>query len=1326
MCGIAGIVRSGQSSLELPEMTTFVETMIATIAHRGPDASGVWSDPAGRCVLGHRRLSIIDTSPAGRQPMATGDGRWLITFNGELYNFQEVRPALEAAGVRLRGRTDTEVLIESIALWGTEAFARFDGMFAFAAFDTLSGELLLARDPFGEKPLYYMELPGGDLAFGSELQALERLPGFDGTVDIDAVAEVLSFQYVGAPRSIYRSVKKLPPGHWLRRDGAGRIQIGRYYQFRPGLSGVSDRPISDLADELEDILTRSIRRRLIADVPLGAFLSGGVDSSTVCALVRRKLGLPIMTFSTGFGGAPESEHLTARAFAEHLGTNHHEEILTPDAADFLLHIGELLDEPNGDSSCLPTYLLSRFARRHVTVAVSGDGGDEMFGGYGRYFATLDELALHRRGELPYWTPGRVYFGNRILITIEKHLADLFGFVPAGFASHVGQMRTELDAAQDRLLCEMRRTDVDNYMPGAVLSKVDRMSMRHSLEVRTPYLSTELARFAERLPDSVLVQDGRGKRVLREVAYRYLPRHLIDLPKQGFGLPMSDWARTSLLDVAAKLVESEDSRLHAMFGTKGIERFMRRQRMPGQFSAYQVWCVAMLESWLRHHPASLPAISESQARGRGQKGLVATSVGKDTYLLFEHPGDAATQDELEPVFEFLSAVLPNEIRTVETIADLTTLRFPEWGEPIGDDDAHKLTRLRGSTLLCLEKETALNIDFEECSKLQRLGIARLIFPHPYQHEHYGGIEIRRVTRMTRWRSIFKLMRHVVGVISNRFWGKLFRTIRFSIPKPGLNVSAPIARLNAAPDADMSSSFMLFEGARQLPPIQVSHEDIQTKGRGRYSVWNQQVHFSPTEPKRLYRWPYWLVPLNDDTKPFLQLLPEAVWPKADTNPVSSSRVEKLVASSETSAFVLHPGDPVAVCTHSLSPGGAERQWVYLAQALANAGYDVSVVVYHPLLGERGHYLPVLEKSGIRVIAASDVSVIDQIQVCARMPGASALLTSNLVPERGKVMRLAAAFAKISPKVVFTQLDEPNIVAGFAAHLAGVPRIVASFRNYNPTNFPYINKDWYLAAYRLLSKSNRVLFSGNHRDANLDYAKWIGIAPERVTCIPNVIEPEMFPTPTNEQLTRVRVELELQADTPILLGAFRFSAEKDPLAFIEVCARVVKHVPNLRVLLVGVGPMQPLMEKRIAERALNRHVSFLGRRSDMNVLLTLASVFLLTSLKEGMPNVLMEAQFMGTPVVATRAGGTPDTVIDGETASLRAVGDIDGLAAACVSLLRESGLAQRMGTAGQQHAMSAFSEALLVERYLDLIQGDPTPRTRQPSSVQERVNRVAAAAG
>ena len=412
--------------------------------HRGPDAQGTWIDPSGRCALGHLRLSVIDTSAAGLQPMATGDGRWLISFNGELYNFQELRPTLAAAGIRLRGRTDTEVLIESIALWGVDALPKFDGMFAFGAFDTLSGELFLARDAFGEKPLYYMQSKDGLFAFASELQALEKVPEFDGTVSIDAMAELLTFQYIGAPRSIYQCVKKLPPAHWLRISANGEIATGRYFQFRPGYTATDDRPIGDLADELEEILATNLQRRLIADVPLGAFLSGGVDLSTVCALVGRKLGLPLKSFSIGFEGARETEHLIARSFAQHLGTDHHEQILTPDASKFLLGCGALLDEPNADSSCLPTYLLSRFAREQVTVAVSGDGGDEMFGGYERYFHTLEERDRRRAGELAGWRPGEVYFGSRILVASEPQIAELFGFLPPGFMELLTRLRAELN------------------------------------------------------------------------------------------------------------------------------------------------------------------------------------------------------------------------------------------------------------------------------------------------------------------------------------------------------------------------------------------------------------------------------------------------------------------------------------------------------------------------------------------------------------------------------------------------------------------------------------------------------------------------------------------------------------------------------------------------------------------------------------------------------------------------------------------------------------------------------------------------------------------
>ncbi len=623
MCGIAGLYLPHGVVLGPDAARGAVGGMTGAMVHRGPDADGIWSDSLGRCVLGHRRLSIIDTSDAGVQPMTGADGRHVVTFNGELYNYQEIRPTLQALGRRFQGRTDTEVLLEAMAEWGVDALPRFDGMFAFAMFDAASGALTLARDPFGEKPLYYTRLAGGAVAFASELQALERCPGFDARVDVAAMAEVLSFQYIGAPRCIYASVKKLQPGCWMRIDPDGGAATGRYFAYQPGSTGYSRRPLSDLADELEDILVRSIARRMIADVPLGAFLSGGVDSSTVCALVRRKLGRPLKTFSMGFLDAPESEHLAARAFAEHLGTEHYDEVLEPDISGFLTDIGSRLDEPNADSSCLPTYLLSRFARRHVTVSISGDGGDEMFGGYGRYFSTLDDLARRRRGEIGgEWTAGGVYYGNRVLVSAEPQVEQLLGFVPPAYAQLLCGLRARVDASGEALLGEMRRTDAENYMPGAVLPKVDRMSMQCSLEVRTPFLNAEVARFAERLPDAALVDGTRGKLVLREIAYRYLPRELVDLPKKGFGLPLSDWARASMLEVAGRLLENDDSRLRATFGPQGIARFMAHQRTPGQFSPYQVWATAMLESWLRHHPVELPSAAEAAAAPNPGGGVMA--------------------------------------------------------------------------------------------------------------------------------------------------------------------------------------------------------------------------------------------------------------------------------------------------------------------------------------------------------------------------------------------------------------------------------------------------------------------------------------------------------------------------------------------------------------------------------------------------------------------------------------------------------------------------------------------------------------------------------
>lgn len=1297
-------------------MREAVASMAGAMVHRGPDADGVWADPEGRCVLGHRRLSIIDTSDAGVQPMLGAGGRRAITYNGEIYNYLDLRPELETLGSRFRTRTDTEVLLEALAHWDVAALPRLDGMFAFAMFDALTGELFLARDAFGEKPLYYTKLRNGGIAFASELQALERCPGFDSAVDVSAMAEVLSFQYIGAPRCIYRSVKKLEPGHWLKINADGVTSTGRYFEFRPGQSGFVDRPLPELADELEDILLRSISRRMIADVPLGAFLSGGVDSSTVCALVRKRLDRPLKTFSMGFLDEPDSEHVVARAFAEHLGTEHYEEILTPDISSFLAGIGNILDEPNADSSCLPTYLLSRFARHHVTVAVSGDGGDEMFGGYGRYLATLEEDQRRATGEIgDWWERGQVYYGNRILVSLEADIRELFGFVPEEFAAHVAALREKVDQSGDNLLGELRRTDAENYMPGAVLPKVDRMSMQCSLEVRTPFLNQELARFAERLPPSVLVNGQRGKLVLREIAYRYLPRELVDLPKKGFGLPMSDWAKNSLLDVAGRLLEGPESRISATFGPEGIQRFLSRQRASGGFSTYQVWSAVMLESWLRAHPAELPSLSaggpksvqdvsettSSQVDNEAPLVMTATLLCEGVVLVrLARAGDRKEQDLQELLDEIPVEWLPAVVHLFEdhlatAPARSSAMIVPDLSAASQTDEALQAA-MRHATVLVCDQRLAEDFGHRECQLFSLLGASRLILPHLYEPGSLVELCFGARTGISRFAALVRLFFRRTAVSSNRRLWQWLGAKRFS-DEGNLLVTQEVRAIDAFPEVELSDKFAVFEGLRQLPPVPASHSDIRARGGGRYSIWNQMVYFSPTEEARK-RGVYWVVRTNGATR---NLLPVARTnrTKRPAGGYDFSLLDRIIKGRPPVEDRLRPGDRVVVCTHALPPGGAERQWVYLAQALKDLGYDVTVVTFAPLIGRDGHYLPLLDRSEIPVVEASSVSTSEILQ---RWPKEAPIALNEVagLPKADHLVELVTTFSKLEPSAVLLQLDQPNTIGGLAALIADVPQVVLSFRNYNPTHFPYLMNDWFLPVYKALARSARIRLSGNHGDANVDYAKWMAIAPNRVGHIPNAIDEGHFKAPTETAVARARRDLGLEADTPVILGIFRLSAEKDPATFIDVVAKTVAAVPGAKALLVGVGPLEDIVKRAVEERGLGEHLQLLGRRTDVNVLMSLASVFLLTSLKEGMPNVVLEAQLMGAPIVATRAGGTSDTVREGETALLADVGDSDTLAAHCISLLRNPARARRMGEAGRKFVRSSFRRDALGERYLQLL--------------------------
>jgi asparagine synthase (glutamine-hydrolysing) len=609
MCGIAGIVNK-RGTFSAEHLRALAKQMADRMVHRGPDDSGVWVSPDGRCAMSHRRLAIIDTSSAGHQPMRSNTGRSVITFNGEIYNFLEIKRELERDGVSFHSHSDTEVLVTLLERQGANALPRLDAMFAFGHYDIADQELLLARDIFGEKPLYYIDHQDF-FAFASELHALAHLPNFDPRINLEAIASYLCFQYLPTPHTIYQSARKLPPASYLTLGPSNGVEIRPYYRFETSADEQSTRSLDALADELEDILLRSLKRRLISDVPLGAFLSAGVDSSTIAALVTKKLGIPLKTFSIGFANHPDSEHLEAAEIALMLGTDHRERVLTADAIELGQHIGTVLDEPNADSSCLPTHLLSGFAREHVTVALSGDGGDEMFGGYGRYFVTVDEWNRKRKNaaSLGWWRAGEVYWSNRILVYPDDQLKSALGKVPAGLASRLADMRRAVQDDHRPLLNVLREVDALNYMPGAVLAKVDRMSMQHSLEVRAPLIGIEVADFAKRLAANDCYREGSGKLVLKRIASRYLPEVWMNRPKRGFGLPMDLWSADKLLPATRKLVLGPEARLPAWLDRSLLDRYL--DEMKRNFNSYRVWSLYILENWLRSHPAEPTEIADGR-------------------------------------------------------------------------------------------------------------------------------------------------------------------------------------------------------------------------------------------------------------------------------------------------------------------------------------------------------------------------------------------------------------------------------------------------------------------------------------------------------------------------------------------------------------------------------------------------------------------------------------------------------------------------------------------------------------------------------------------
>jgi asparagine synthase (glutamine-hydrolysing) len=633
MCGLTGCWYLQAQPQEI-SLAALGQAMAARLVHRGPDSAGVWVDQEAKLVLAHQRLSIVDLSSAGHQPMISPSGNWIIVYNGEIYNTVELRAELMAAGISFQGSSDTEVILKACELWGVEqAVKKFIGMFAFAIWEKNQRRLYLVRDRLGIKPLYW-GFHRGILFFGSELKSFVVHPQWRAEIDRDALVAYFRFGYIPAPYSIYQHIFKLEPGHMVIVDEQSNVKNINYWHLMDVIDRGKQQPLlneTDAITQLETLLRDAIKRRMVADVPLGAFLSGGIDSSLVVALMQAQSDKPIKTFTIGFEQADYNEAEYGRAVATHLGTEHHELLVRAhDAQAVIPQLATWYDEPFADSSQIPTYLVAKLARQMVTVSLSGDGGDEIFAGYSRYLVAnsfwslfgfmplalrkllakcLNSLRPDQWNYLAKFVPASIRPSN-ITEKIDK-FATLLASTQDNFYQSLmslwsdpellvngGKATAHWDLSHKSLNCIERMQSIDamTYLPDDILTKVDRASMAVSLEARVPLIDHRVVEFAWQLPMKMKANGNHGKWILRQILNRYVPASLYERPKMGFGVPLDHWLRGPLRSWAEDLLSIDKLQAQGILNAKLIQQRWQAHLSGQRNFRYSLWSVLMFQAW----------------------------------------------------------------------------------------------------------------------------------------------------------------------------------------------------------------------------------------------------------------------------------------------------------------------------------------------------------------------------------------------------------------------------------------------------------------------------------------------------------------------------------------------------------------------------------------------------------------------------------------------------------------------------------------------------------------------------------------------------------